>query len=254
MVLHPQGVVDVAILRAADATGVDFGFLLGAARRESGFDPAARAQSSSAVGLFQFVEQTWLATLKRHGAEHGYARYAELIVRAPDGRYRTVDAEARRAVMALRLDPHAAALMAGEMAADHAAWLRQKIGRNPTPGELYVAHFLGQDGTARLIEAVRVNPEADAAALFPAPARTNPTIFRRAGRSLTAAELYADLTTTPAPASQGGDATFLRYAAARRSQGLRRSEPAPVFTLRGREQADGAPMLASNTPHARRRV
>ncbi len=253
MVLHPQGVVDVAILRAADATGVDFGFLLGAARRESGFDPTARAQGSSAVGLFQFVEQTWLATLKRHGAEHGYARYAELIVRASDGRYRTVDAAARAAVMALRLDPHAAALMAGEMAADHAAWLRQKIGRNPTAGELYAAHFLGQDATARLIEAVRVSPEADAAAMFPAPARANPTIFHRGGKSLTAAELYENLTSPPATTRHGGDSTFLRYARARRSDGLRRSEPAPVFTLRGREQADRASMLASDTPRARGR-
>jgi len=30
--------------------------------------PPARAQTSSAAGLFQFVDQTWLATLKRHGA------------------------------------------------------------------------------------------------------------------------------------------------------------------------------------------
>ena len=129
MILHPQGVVDVAILRAADATGIDSTFLLGAAKRESGYNPAARAPTSSAEGLFQFIEQTWLATLKRHGARHGYARYAELIVQGPDGRFHATDPEARRAVMNLRLDPHAAALMAGEMTADHAAYLRRRIGR-----------------------------------------------------------------------------------------------------------------------------
>ena len=73
-----RGVVEAAIQRASNATGVDFGFLMGAARRESGYNPSAKAKTSSATGLFQFVDQTWLATLKRHGAKYGYARYAEL--------------------------------------------------------------------------------------------------------------------------------------------------------------------------------
>ncbi len=77
-----RGVVEAAIQRASDATGVDFRFLLGAAKRESGYNPNARAHSSSAAGLFQFVDQTWLATLKRHGAKYGYANYADLISQA----------------------------------------------------------------------------------------------------------------------------------------------------------------------------
>ena len=71
-----RGVVEAAIQRASDATGVDFNFLLGAARRESGYNPNAKASTSSAAGLFQFVDQTWLSTLKQHGAKYGYARYA----------------------------------------------------------------------------------------------------------------------------------------------------------------------------------
>jgi soluble lytic murein transglycosylase-like protein len=114
----PHGVVNVAIQRASDMTGIDFSFLLGTASRESGYNPRARAQTSSAAGLFQFVDQTWLATLKRHGARYGYARYAALIEQGPDGRYRAKDTAAREVVMSLRLDPRAASLMAGEMAAD----------------------------------------------------------------------------------------------------------------------------------------
>jgi hypothetical protein len=247
MILHPQGVVDVAILRAADATGIDSTFLLGAAKRESGYNPAARAPTSSAEGLFQFIEQTWLATLKRHGARHGYARYAELIVQGPDGRFHATDPEARRAVMNLRLDPHAAALMAGEMTADHAAYLRRRIGREPTSGELYIAHFLGPDGTARLIQTVRITPDADASAMFPAPSRANPTIFRREGRGVTLAELYANLSGAPASSPVRGQDAFLRYAAARRTEQRHRSAPAATgLGLRGSERADQAPILVSN--------
>ena len=112
---------------------------------------------SSAAGLFQFVEQTWLSTLKQHGSKHGYARYAELITKGPDGRYRVDGAEARRAVMDLRLDPHAASLRAGELTSDHAAYLKGRTGRDPTAGELYAAHFLGPQGSARLIQAMQTS-------------------------------------------------------------------------------------------------
>src|SRR5260370_1372138 len=82
-----RGIVEAAIQRASQATGVDFSFLMKTAGRESGMNPAAKAGGSSAAGLFQFVEQTWLSTLKQHGAKHGYARYAELISKGPDGHY-----------------------------------------------------------------------------------------------------------------------------------------------------------------------
>ena len=179
-----RGVVEAAIQRASSATGVDFSFLLGTARRESGYNPGARAPTSSAAGLFQFVDQTWLSTLKKHGAKYGYARYADLIQQGPDGRYYVQGAEARRAVMDLRLDPHAASLMAGELASDHASYLRGRMGRDPTAGELYAAHVLGPQGSAKLIEAVRTSPQAPAAALFPEAAGAEPLdlLSRRAGR------------------------------------------------------------------------
>ena len=98
-----RGIVEAAIQRAAQATGVDFGFLMKTASRESSFNPRARAASSSAAGLFQFVDQTWLATLKQHGAKHGYAQYADLISRGGDGRYHVSGSDARRAVMELKI-------------------------------------------------------------------------------------------------------------------------------------------------------
>jgi hypothetical protein len=89
-----RGVVEAAIQRASSATGVDFSFLMRTAQRESGYNPMAKAASSSAAGLFQFVDQTWLSTLKQHGAKYGYARYAELISKGADGHYQVAGAEA----------------------------------------------------------------------------------------------------------------------------------------------------------------
>jgi hypothetical protein len=241
-----RGVVEAAIQRAANATGVDFGFLMKTADRESSMNPRARAPSSSAAGLFQFVEQTWLSTLKQHGSKYGYARYADLISKGPDGRYRVEGAEARRAVMDLRLDPHASSLMAGELASDHAAYLRGRTGRQPTAGELYAAHFLGPSGSARLIEAVERTPGASAAALFPDAARANKAIFYREGRPASVAQVYANLTRAGgagAPVSERGEADagqdgFVQYASARRADRLRRQEAMVALILRGSQPAD----------------
>jgi hypothetical protein len=242
-----KGVVEAAIQRASSATGVDFGFLLGTAKRESGYNPGARAQSSSAAGLFQFTEQTWLATLKKHGSKYGYARYAELIQPGEDGKLRVSGAEARRAVMDLRLDAHAASLMAGELTSEHASYLRGRVGRDPTPGELYAAHFLGPQGSAKLIEAARSNPHSSAASMFPDAAAANHAIFYREGRAASVGEVYANLTrpngsgpsapvAAPAPAQDG----FLQYASARRLDRMEQERALVDVVLRGPEQPEGA--------------
>jgi hypothetical protein len=189
--------VGAAIQRAAEATGADFGFLMRTAARESGYNPAARAASSSAAGLFQFVEQTWLGALKRYGAKHGYGGYADLIHESGDGRLSVNGGEAKKAVLALRLDPRAASLMAGEMAEANCTYLRGRVGREPTSGELYIAHFLGARGSAGLIEAMQSRPGASAAHLFPDAATANPAIFYREGHACSVAEVYANLTGDP---------------------------------------------------------
>jgi hypothetical protein len=208
--------VGAAIQRASEATGADFGFLMRTAARESGYNPAAHAPSSSAAGLFQFVEQTWLGALKRHGAKHGYANYADLIQDSGDGRLSVTGSEAKKAVLALRMDPRASALMAGEMAGDNSAYIKGRVGREPTTGELYVAHFLGPKGSAELIEASHSRPGAAAASLFPDAASANPAIFYREGRAASVAEVYANLTgaqfsapATAAPATPSEGQVFM---------------------------------------------
>jgi hypothetical protein len=241
-----RGIVEAAIQRASQATGVDFSFLMKTAGRESGMNPRAKAPTSSAAGLFQFVEQTWLSTLKQHGSKHGYARYADLISRGSDGRYRVAGGEARRAVMDLRLDPNAASLMAGELTSAHAAYLKGRVGRDPTAGELYAAHFLGPHGSAKLIQAVERNPGVSAASLFPGAANANRSIFYRDGRPKTVSEVYANLTKSggsytpkePAPVADPQDGGFIQYASARSDARAREQEALVAMILRGSQPSD----------------
>ncbi len=143
-----QGGIGAAIHRAAASTGVDFSYLLGQARIESGFNPNARAKTSSATGLFQFIDQTWLGTVKQHGAKHGMEWAASAIQQGANGRYHVADPATRRAILDLRKDPGAASSMAAEFAADNQSYLENRLGRATESVDLYLAHFLGAGGAA----------------------------------------------------------------------------------------------------------
>lgn len=182
------------IQSAADATGADFDFLVQTAARESNFDPAARARTSSAAGMFQFIEQTWFAMMARHGADHGQAELASKIVQGSDGRFSATDPAARQEILDLRFDAAFSSRMAGELAAENAAVLRAATGREPNGGELYAAHFLGAGNAARLIEAAQEQPRQRASELFPAAASANRAIFYEQGRARSVSEVLGALT------------------------------------------------------------
>ena len=166
------GEVHAAIARAAEATGVDFGYLLAQAKLESGLDPSAQARTSSASGLYQFTDATWLRTLGNHGAQHGITWAADAI---QSGAAR--DPQIRSQLMALRYDPRISALMAGELANDNRAHLGATLGRESDSAELYMAHFLGSDGAARFLSALDIDPSQSAAAILPKAAAANRGIF-----------------------------------------------------------------------------
>src|SRR6185312_11086689 len=92
--------VTSAIRDAAKVTGARFQYLLNTAARESNLDPAAKAKSSSATGLFQFIDQTWLGTMKQSGAALGYGKYANAITQTPQGKFAVNDPAMRREIMA----------------------------------------------------------------------------------------------------------------------------------------------------------
>ena len=170
--MAPRGDVHAAIAQAADATGVDFDYLLAQARLESGLNPSARAPTSSARGLYQFTGSTWLRTLDRHGADHGLDWASAAIA---DGSVR--DPATRSQLLALRNDPQISALMAGELANDNRDYLTGVLGRTPDSAELYLAHFLGSEGAGRFLSALAADPSQSAAALLPKAAAANRSIF-----------------------------------------------------------------------------
>jgi hypothetical protein len=180
-----------AIRNAAQATGASFQYLLATAQVESGLNPNAAVSTSSAKGLFQFIDQTWLATMKQAGPSLGYGRYADAIVQTPSGTYAVPDPAMRRDILALRNDPVANAAMAGAFTQQNSAVLTQRIGRTPSEGELYIAHFLGAGGAAQLINLAQQSPDATAASAFPNAAKANPSIFYdRQGHARSAGEVY----------------------------------------------------------------
>jgi hypothetical protein len=188
----PAGIAG-AIQRAAQATGASFDYLLAAAKVESNLDPNVKSPTSSATGLFQFIEQTWLATLKLAGPALGYGRYADAIVQTPSG-YVVPDAGMRVAVMNLRRNPAANATMAGAFTRQNGIELRERLGRPATTGELYIAHFLGSNGAARLIIQAATAPQSKAADLFPSAAAANRSIFYdRNARARSAGDVYSAL-------------------------------------------------------------
>ncbi|MEX2035853.1 MAG: transglycosylase SLT domain-containing protein [Xanthobacteraceae bacterium] len=183
-----------AIRQAARMTGANFQYLLAAARIESNFNPNAKVSTSSARGLFQFIEQTWLATLKEKGPALGYGPYAEAIARLPSGRYAVSNPAMRGAILNLRADPTASALMAGAFTNKNASMLAARLGRDATEGELYLAHFLGANGAGRLIGLAESRPQTPAAAAFPGAARANRTIFYdRRGEARSVGDVYRSL-------------------------------------------------------------
>ena len=184
-----------AIQQAARSTGISFEYLLTTARIESSLNPSAQASTSSAKGLYQFIEQTWLGTLKGSGAANGYGQYADAISRNADGRYDVADPTMRAAIMRLRGDPQASATMAGSFTRANADQLAGAIGRQPSEGELYIAHFLGPAGAGKLINAATNQPGASAADMFPQAAAANRSIFYDAsGRPRGVGDVYAKLT------------------------------------------------------------
>lgn len=175
----PKGVLN-AIQKASLKTGVDFAYLVQQANAESGFDAQAKAKTSSATGLYQFIEQTWLNTIEKHGYKHGIS----------------LEGKSRQQILNLRKDPQIAANMAAEFASDNQKFLndhwakgQKEIGST----ELYLAHFLGASGAAGFLNARDENPVQKAAYLFPEAARANRNVFyeKGTGKMRSLEEIYA---------------------------------------------------------------
>lgn len=186
--------IEQALRTASIRTGADFDYLLKTAMRESSLKTNAKSKTSSAQGLFQFIDQTWLATLKKSGEAYGLGRVAKAIEARPDGTFSVANPATRSAILALRDDPRISSLMAGAYTRDAAYALQAELGRPPKQGELYIAHFMGKNGAAQLIKHAARTPKATAAQYFPQAAQANKGIFYTAdGRPKTVLDVYHNL-------------------------------------------------------------
>jgi len=181
-----------AIQVAARRTGVSFDFLVKQAETESGFDPKAKATTSSATGLYQFLEGTWLSMVWQHGARHGMAAEAAAIEAGPGGTPRVADPATRARILELRNDPRASASMAAEYTKESQNHLRARLGREPSSTDLYFAHFFGPHGAAQFLAARDADGGKAGADLLPDAAAANRGVFYAAdGRARSMDEIYA---------------------------------------------------------------
>lgn len=171
-----SGPVLNAIQTASAKTGVDFAYLVQQAKAESSFNPTAKAKTSSASGLYQFIESTWLDTVERHGAKHGVE----------------TDGLSRSQILALRNDPDIASNMAAEFALENKRYLEDNWGGDIGATEMYLAHFMGAGGAASFLNAKDEAPLSPAADIFPKAAAANRNVFydSKTGEPRTLAAVY----------------------------------------------------------------
>lgn len=179
------------IVRASRATNVDPVLLMAIADKESSFKTEVQAQTSSASGLYQFIEKTWLGVVREFGASCGLEREAAMIANGE-----AVGAQRAR-ILALRSDPYLSAVLAARMLKRDSLRIAERIGRNLTGGEVYLVHFLGPDGAERMIGEIARRPNSVAADLLPKPAAANKPIFYGEGgsKSLSVSEVRSKFET-----------------------------------------------------------
>lgn len=197
-----------AIQKASASTGVNFAYLVAQAGQESSFQPDAKAGTSSARGLYQFVNSTWLKLVHDKGAQYGLGDYASQIEMTDSGP-KVADPIVRHQILALREDPTIAASMAAEYAKANGAQLQQDLGRAVSSTDLYMAHFLGTSGAAKFLSALDATPNAPAASLMPDAAAANRGVFYDSdGTPRTVAQIYNHFATrfgdTARQIAQGG--------------------------------------------------
>ncbi len=169
------------VVRAARNTDTDPALLMSIADKESAFAPTVKASTSSATGLFQFIDSTWLRVVRDFGPQHGLDKEAAAID-SSDGAPSISDPAARRRILGLRNDPYLSAILAAEMLKHDAARIATRIGRELSDGETYLAHFLGPSDAEKFIAKLVSEPRYAAPKLLPKPARANRTIFFTAAK------------------------------------------------------------------------
>ena len=150
----PDETVGAAIKEAAKKVGTDESIMLAMAKQESGFNPAAKAGTSSAKGLFQFLDATW------KGMTDKYSKSFPELLKGP-------------------MDVLASAISGALYIKENSEYLKKN--NIPVTGTtIYASHFLGPGGARRLLQA---DPNSIAASIpgMEGPAKANQFIFYKPG-------------------------------------------------------------------------
>lgn len=187
-----DGDVLSSIRGAAKKTGVNFSYLMAQAAQESSFNTDAKAATSSATGLYQFLDSTWMQMVKEHGGKHGLGRYAAAIEVSVRGGYTVRDPALKQEILNLRKDAKIAAVIGAEFALGNKEALERNLNRQVGGAEMYLAHFLGAQGATKFLSAVDRNADLPAARLMPEAAAANRGVFydKETGRPRTVGEVF----------------------------------------------------------------
>mgnify|MGYP001205324508 CR=1 FL=1 len=187
---------------ASEVTGASFDQLARTAARESDVRTDFGSSTSSAKGLFQFVDQTWYELIKKEGPSVGLDRLASAITSDGKGGWTVADAAEKAKILSLKTDPLVSSIMAGRFTAANTRLLSDSLGRAPSDGEVYAAHVLGSAGATKLVRMAASEPNTSASLAFPKAAAANPDLFYgKTGKARTAAELLTTLTATSSDTS-----------------------------------------------------
>ena len=132
----------------AHETGVSFELIVIKAMIESNLGKNTIAKHSTARGLFQYIESTWLSLIQRYGEKIGYASYAEaleydLITK----RYIITSEEnspSRQDILDLRDDQKISTLIKAYQILDEQKTIENYTnGQAPTITDHYIVHMMG---------------------------------------------------------------------------------------------------------------
>lgn len=172
---QPYGLAALIAREGLDA-GMDPTYLVRLANRESHFDPFAESPTSSATGLFQFTDNTWLCSLQDFGPVLGIAG-SDQIRRNGRGVCETSGSTERSRLLALRSDAILSTRVAAAFSLRNYRVLSSELGRRPTATELYILHFFGENTGLRFLEAYASSPSNSAYSLARDAAASNARIF-----------------------------------------------------------------------------
>lgn len=136
--------------------------------------------SSSATGVGQFTEGTWLGLMKDGSTA------AKLGV--------DVSGMTDQQILDLRKNVDVSVGAIAALAARDRGTIEGALGRPVNDAELYMSHFLGAGGAITLLKMNEQQPDASAAALMPAAAAANRNVFYdKSGKALTVGQVYNDI-------------------------------------------------------------